>query len=175
MRPCVDLLRKSGGTRAEILTILIVVGALIAVLYPSEQWAASGEIRVPVRVLVFDAVNDQPITGARVGIFHAMALFGPADIEANRRGFSTAARGELPAELLGSTGEKGEFVLEYRFRQSSSSNHPTSRVHANRVWVIVRADDYGGVLVPVSAGAVPSETVRNDGEIVVPIGLVAYP
>ncbi len=50
----------------ELLLLIAIIAVVVALILPVTKWAASGNIRFPVRVLVFDAVRGRPIANAHV-------------------------------------------------------------------------------------------------------------
>lgn len=66
----------------------------------------------------------------------------------------------------------GTAVVDVEFRTSASHERPASYVHLRWEWVQVRAEGYGGVVVPVRHESQPTTTVRKQNELVMTIGLL---
>lgn len=158
-------------TLIEILLAIAIVAVLVALIVPATKWASSGSLRFPVRVIVFDARQSTPIANADVAIFRAPPLPHPNALAENRGRFDpeeSALRSDI---RRGSTGADGAAVVEYEFRTGATHERPTPYAPLRWVWVAVRAEGYGAVVVPVRHEPQPVETLRDQGEFVVPVGL----
>ncbi|MFN0055208.1 MAG: hypothetical protein ACKV0T_23935 [Planctomycetales bacterium] len=157
-------------TLIELLTVIAIVFVVLALVLPKTKWASSGYLRLPVRVLVFDAVGGTPLAGAEVAIFRAPPLVNSQQLEAGSREYDSDAR----AMDKGTTGADGTVVIEYEFRTGANHERPTPYAHLTWAWVHVRAPGYGGVVVPVRHDSQPTSAVRGK-ELVVPVGVTTSP
>jgi hypothetical protein len=85
------------------------------------------------------------------------------------KGIATDRFGETEAAI---TASDGCAVLNNRFRTSTSSRRPTPHMHLGWAWVEVRAEGYGGAVVPVRHESRPTADVLQEPELLVPIGLL---
>jgi hypothetical protein len=159
-------------TLLEWVVIATIVLLLIALLIPATQWASSGDIELPVRVLVFDAQLAMPITGARVGI-----LRGPPWIDDEfsvhyRKYFAPGIFDGILKTDQGVTDTNGQVVVNYKFRTGASHKRPIPHAHTSWVWAAVQADGFGGAVVQVRQESVPTSQLREQKELRVPIGLI---
>ncbi len=159
-----------GMNLIEILVVLAILAIVVALLLPSKQWASSGEIVVPVKVLVFDAVEGKPIEGASVGVKRGYGIFS---VESSHEYLKRWPKPEnLAFALSETTNENGFVEVDQRFHTGASHRRPESHTHLRGVWVSVSADEYGAVTVSVSHASIETAKLREQGEILVPIGLV---
>ncbi len=157
-------------TLVEWLAIILIVTVFVALLLPAAQWASSGDIEVPVRVLVFDAASATPIAGARVGIQRAPPWFDEEFLTQYRE--SLDLYGDIRDADQEVTSNSGIAVIDYRFRTGASHQRPTPHAHTNWVWVAVQAEGYGGAVIPVRHESLPTPKLREQDELRIPIGLL---
>ena len=153
----------------EWLVILAVIALLVAIIVPEKVWVASGSIQFPVRVLVFDASRGEPISGARVGIFWAPPLADLTSLETERDTYESKRR--MRDGESATTDANGSAVIEYQFRTGGSNKRPAMHAHVDWTWVHVQAVGYGGVVIPVRHEFLPTKILREQKELVVPVGL----
>ena len=151
-------------TLIELLTVTAVIAVLIAIFLPPAKWASSGTITVPVRVLVFDPVHEKPVANAHVTIIRSPPLRDLDDLQSIKE--------QLPTELPSVTSESGAVVINYEFRTGASQVRPKPWAHLTWAWIVVKADGYGGVVVPVRYESQTTSDVRENGELLVTIGLL---
>ncbi|HUG69662.1 MAG TPA: hypothetical protein VMM76_18065 [Pirellulaceae bacterium] len=159
-------------TLIEILVVIAFISVVVALVLPPVKWASTGDIRFPVRVLVFDATRASPIADARVGIVRAMPLDGVESLEHNREVFSPTIFDWVRLEHHGTTGDDGCVVIEYEFGTGAGHDRPTPHAHLRWAWVVVAANGYGGVVIPVRHDSLPIGTLREQKELLVPVGLM---
>jgi hypothetical protein len=156
-------------TLIETLVLIAFVAVLVALILPPAKWAASGSIRIPVRVLVFDASEGKPIANAHVAVFWAPSLLNFKQLEAERDLYDSKRR-----VREGNGGTKytdGTAIIEYEFRTGANYERPTMYADLRSAWVRVHAEGYGGVVVPVRHESLPTKTLREQKELLVPVGL----
>lgn len=157
-------------TVIKAVTIMAITALLVLFLVSNRQWGSSGEIRIPVRIMVFDASQGKPISDAHVAIFHAPPLLDLKALE------TEPARYQSESYVLddgrGITDANGLAVFEYEFQTGASHERPTTHAYLQFAWVHVHADGYGGVVVPVRQESMPTKTLREQKELAVPIGLI---
>ncbi len=159
-------------SRIEWLILAGIVAVLIALLLPALQWASSGDIELPVRVLVFDARSGSPIAGARVGLLRAAPWFDDEYAEHYRDYVAPDVFDGIKEENQGFTNSGGQIVIVYKFRTSASHNRPTPHAHTTWVWAAVQADGFGGALVQLRQESMPTRQLREQQELRIPIGLM---
>lgn len=157
-------------TLVEWLVVIAIVAVMVAMLLSGEQWASSGSIRFPVRVLVFDAAHGTPIANARIGIFRARPLYDSKSLEEERDRYDPKNR--IRNTDYGTTDADGTVVIEHEFTTGANHLRPATHAHLGRAWVHVLAEGYGGVVVPVRHDSQPTATLREQKELVVPVGLM---
>ncbi len=157
-------------TLVELLVLIAGIGVVVALLLPVPQWASSGSIRFPVRVLVFDAVHGKPIANARVGIFGAAPLTDFKSLEEGNDEYDPKVR--VRDENRGTTDADGAVVIDYEFTTGANYQRPTPNAHLRRAWVHVEAEGYGGIVVPVRYESQPVATLRTRKDLVVSVGLI---
>lgn len=162
-------------TLIESLLVIAIVAVLVALIVPSAQWASSGFLRAPVRVIVFDAASGEPIANARVAVFRAEPLSETNTSPVENRRYDVRLSPLISDTNRGVTGADGMAVIEHEFRTGANHDRPMPHVHLTWAWVEVRAEGYGGLVVPVRHETLPVESVRTQGELVVPIGLLPIP
>jgi hypothetical protein len=156
-------------TLIELLVVISVVAVLVALVIPGVKWAASGSMRVPVRVLVFDATHGPPIANASVAIFWAPPLYDLKSLDESPDSYDSTHR--VRGGGSGVTDSEGAVVINYEFRTGANHERPTMHVHVAWAWVHVKAEGFGGVVVPVRHNSLPTKTLREQKELVVPVGL----
>jgi len=159
-------------TLVESLAITLIVMTLGVLLVPQQKWAASGDIRVPVRVFVFDAVRGRPLPEARVAIFWAPPLIDSNTFDAVRDHYDPHQRVGRAIDLWQTTTADGTVLIEQIFRTGANYERPEMWAHLRWYWVCVQADGYGGVVVPLRHDSQPTATLRKQAELMVPVGLM---
>lgn len=150
-------------TLTEFLVVITITLILIALILPSVKWASSGSIQLPVRIVVFDAARARPIVGAKVAILWAPPLVGERTIEEYRDRF--------PDDLFEDLGAEGTVVVDHEFRTGGSHRRP-AHAHLRWYWVMVVAEGYNGVVIPVRHESQPTAFLRDQKELLVTIGLM---
>lgn len=149
---------------------LIIVVAIILLL--PGKWVADGSIEMPVRVRVFDAAEARPIPSAEVAIVRAPPPQPDFAINEFRDRFSREYLNHLQRKTPQVTGVDGTVVIRHKFNTSASHQNPESRAHLAWAWVMVAADGYGTVVVPVRYESAPTKVLREQGEVFVAVGLM---
>jgi hypothetical protein len=157
-------------TLVEALVLIAIVAILVALIVPGTHWAASGSIRLPVRVVVFDAARGEPISDAHVAIFYAPPLLDLKSLETERDLYDSKTR--VRDGNSSTTDANGTAVIEYEFRTGANHERPEMHAHVRWAWVHVHAGGYGGVVVPVRNESLPTKTLRDQKELLVPVGLM---
>lgn len=157
-------------SRIEILIVILIIAILVALLLPGVQSASSGSVVFPVRVFVFDAVNGVPIEGAQVGITRVSGFYSKDDIGNHLSRWPPQA--DESDYLTTKTDAKGVALIEQEFYTGASNRHPEPSAHLPGAWVLVSAEGFGSVTVPVSNDSRKTARIREQGEILVSIGLV---
>ncbi|MEJ7594233.1 MAG: hypothetical protein WKF77_22070 [Planctomycetaceae bacterium] len=157
-------------TLIELLLLIAIIAVVVALILPVTKWAASGSIRFPVRVLVFDAVRGRPIANAHVGIFRAAPLDDLKSLEESPDEYDPTNR--VRDDDSGTTSADGAVVINYEFRTGANYERPTMYAHLTRAWVSVKAEGYGSIVVPVRYESQPTATLRTQKEILVSVGLI---
>ncbi len=158
-------------TLTEVLAVIAITLILFAILLPPVKWASSGSIQLPVRIVVFDAAHARPIAGAQVTIVWAPPLADVESIDEYRDRFPANSFGDVAEDDRHLTGTDGTVVVEQEFRTGGSHRRP-SHAHLRWYWVMVLAEGYNGVVIPVRHESQPVAILREQKEIVVPIGLL---
>lgn len=158
-------------TLVEWLVVIVIVAFLAGLLIPPVVWVADGTIEVPVRVVVFDAATARPITNAAVGIVRAPSAEGVIGLEERREVVAMA----LPAidleEFAVRADENGSATIDVTFNTVCSNRNPERRAHTGSFWVIVSADGYGRVVVPLRYQSTPTASLQDQGELPVYVGI----
>lgn len=161
---------RSFGWREWTVLVLIAL-ALAALLVPSPQWAASGTMRVPVRVVVFDAETGAPIAGALVAIVRAPPVtreFAPTEsTELFSAWWLAFDRGQILMRTLAD----GAVTIPTEFTTGFSDKNPEPRAHTRWQWVLVQADGYGRVAAPLRHESMTTESVRREGTLTTAVGM----
>jgi hypothetical protein len=157
-------------TVIELLVVVATITILLALILPATQWAARGDIRLPVRVLVFDAARGRPIANAHVGIFRAPPIRGLKSFEETPDQYDP--RNHVRGEDSGTTGADGAVVIEYEFRTGANHERPTMYAHLTWAWVSVQAEGFGSIVVPVRYESQPTATLRKQTELLISVGLM---
>ena len=178
MAPCGRYLghvtrRLRRPTLAEALVLLAIGAVLVALLLPTPKWAASGSMQLPVRVVVFDALHGTPIAGAKVTAFRGSAFDESRLLDENRDQYDRWKSGGWEGMPSVFTDADGAALIECEFPTSSNYERPTPHAHPQGTWVEVRAEGYGGVVIPVRHSSYPTQTLREQKELLVPVGLRA--
>ena len=157
-------------TPIELLVLIAIIAVVVALILPATKWAASGNIRFPVRVLVFDAVGGRPIANAHVGIFRAAPLYDLKSLEERPDDYSP--RNRVRDDDSGATSADGAVVINYEFTTGANYERPTMSAHLRWAWVNVKAEGSGNIVVPVRYESQPTATLRTQREILVSVGLI---
>lgn len=168
------LVRRRALTRLEWLVIAAIVALLIALLLPPVQWASSGDIDFPVRVLVFDAESSRPIAGAHVALLRVPSWYEEQSdfLKDFDERFTSEFYFSDENPDRGVTDMNGQAVITYKFRTGASHQRPTPHAHTSWVWAAVRAEGYGGAVVQVRQESLPTPQLREQKELRVPISLL---
>ena len=151
-------------TLIEWLAIAAVLALLAALLVPETQWASSGSLKLPVRVVVKEATSGRPIPDAAVGLirrFDDTATSAPDDLFPLTRDVHRAV-----------TGPDGVALIEYEFRTGASHRSPVPKSHLRREWAVVLSPGYEAVAVPVGHDAVPTKDLRDQKVLTIPVSLM---
>lgn len=159
-------------TLIEWLMIVTILAILAALLLPPVQWVSDGDIRIPVRVFVFDAKAAKPLSQAHVIIFRAPPLTDAKLLSEFPERYDPAQPERLYGVFEGATGADGMAVIESTFSVSASHRNPVPQAHTSWAWVAVQAKGYGSVVVPVSYESQPTAELRKRGELPVTVGLL---
>lgn len=155
----------------QSLVIIAIISVLFALLLEPAKWASDGDIRVPVRIFVFDAANCRPIPNA-----NCLVCWSPLVLEATDLTGDCPSRGlsisEWPEDCRSVTDENGTSVIEHKFNTSASDKNPITRAHLSSTWVRVEATGFGGAVVPLRYEGRPTSELRKEGRISVSIGLI---
>jgi|GEM_PF-3674757 len=156
----------------EILVIIASISVLTALLTASTKWASDGDIRVPVKIFVFDAASCRPIPNAECLVFWSPLVLDATNLTDDCHSRSLAIS-EWPESSRSVTDPTGTSVIEHKFNTSASYKNPITRAHLANAWVRVEATGFGGVVVPVRYEGKPTSELRKDGKISVSIGLIS--
>lgn len=154
-------------TRMELAVISAIICVLVALIVPQGKWASSGDITIPVQVVVFDPVTAKPVVRARVAISRFRWAFDRNDMPQAQNLLVDAPRH--------ATDDAGFVTIEHKFSTGANYERPVTHAHLNGAWVIVDADGYGQVLVPINNTSFPAGELRKWGKVVVPICLFPLP
>jgi hypothetical protein len=157
-------------TVVEWLVVIAIAVVLVVLLIPGAKWASSGDIQFPVRVFVFDASHGTPIENARVGIFYGLYPQDSKFVEENRDWY--APKDRIRDSDYGTTSAGGTVVITYKFMTGANYVRPATHAHLHGTWVHVQAEGYGGVVVPVRHDSLATATLREQKELLVPVGLM---
>ncbi|MCR9115801.1 MAG: hypothetical protein NXI22_02500 [bacterium] len=78
----------------------------------------------------------------------------------------------LPSDSIGLTGQDGTAVVIHEFSTGASHRRPESHAHLQFAWVVVVAQGYGKLVVPIRHESMPTSKLREKNELFVPIGLM---
>lgn len=158
------------GWREWTVLALIAV-AVAALLLPGPKWASSGEIRIPVRVVVFDAETLSPIADAMVAIVRVPPAPGEFEPKAYADQFSATwsafDRGEIRTRTLAD----GSVAIPTDFGTGASHTNPEPRAHTRWHWVLVAVNGYGRVAIPLRYESMSTAQLRRDGLLTAAVGL----
>ena len=157
-------------TKIGLVALIVSFSISVAILLQRARWASDGEILLPVRVFVFDAVHLRPISNVECLVFRSPPAIDPHTLADHYPGNS--AVGKWPDECRGITDANGFCVIEHNFGTSANHEHPNPHAHLMNAWVRVEAIDFGGVVVPVGYDERLTSTLRKDGLILISIGLM---
>ncbi|MBA4030518.1 MAG: hypothetical protein C0478_06460 [Planctomyces sp.] len=164
------------------MLVAAIAALLLAILLLQPvRWASSGDIELPVRVLIFDATTGKSIEGARVWILRAPAVFEdqvPEDLIGWIKELELPPQGEQPASVnqhpfivQGITASEGVATLRHKFTTGASDRSPEGWVHLHRAWVVVKSPKHGGVVLPIRFAPERRPAVKQAGEVLVTVGL----
>ena len=158
-------------SRIEWMLVFAIIAVLVALLTPSVQWGGSGDIDLPIRVQVVDVAEGWPISKARVAIVNG-PFPGYSTPDEFRGFFPRDVFSHLPSDKQGITDAEGTVTIRHEFQTEASHKQPEWHAYL-RAWVIVQADAYGTVVVPVSHDVrKPTKQLRQQGELRVDVGLM---
>lgn len=174
MKQFVSSIRRSlrKQTLLEWVVIVAILAVLVALLTPETKWASSGDLRLPVKVFVFDANQYKPIPDAKVTVFRAFPVGDQASLVRWQDQFKIGPISELPHQFWTTTDAQGIAVIDYEFRTGASHKRPVTHAHVNFTWVRVEADGFGGAAIPVRHDSQPSSALKQKGEVLVQVGLI---
>lgn len=156
-------------TLIEWLVVAAIIAILVALLTPQTKWASSGSVTIPVDVVVFNAHSATPIEGALVAIVWGPPATGEFELHEFQdhlsRGFSAIE--EIGAKTSGA----GIAAIVHEFRTGASHKRPISHAHTRWYWVIVSAEDYGSVAVPLRYESMTSNELSARGRLLAYVGL----
>jgi hypothetical protein len=150
-----------------------MLAILVVIAIPYIPWASNGTIRFPVRVFVFDATQRTPIAEAKVAVFRSPPVLGPNSVSQEGRSYRADQIEPVTDAVHGTTDTDGMAVLEFEFATSANNTRPASEAHTRWAWVEVSANGYGTVVVPVRHDSTKTADMQKQGELLVPVGLVA--
>jgi hypothetical protein len=156
--------------RIEVLLVVANLCVLLALLVEPVKWASDGDIRLPVKIFVFDAFNCRPIPNAECLLFRALPVLDASNLTDDCPNCSSI--GECPNECRSVTDATGFSVIEYKFHTSASDKNPITRAHLTSTCVRVEATGFGGVVVPLRYEGRPTSELRKEGKISVSLGLI---
>lgn len=151
---------------AVVATFIIVA---IVLLYPA-RWASDGDILLPIRIFVYDAVHGHPIANAACLVFRSPPVFDASAL--HEHFLSDGPISDWPASQRGTSDETGKVEISYKFGTSASHLHPSPRAHLANASVRVEAAGFGGVVVPVRYAESPVSDLRDNGPVRISIGLI---
>jgi hypothetical protein len=158
-------------TVVEALVAVTVISAISGLLFSSVQWASSGSIRFPVRVLVFDATTGLPLADAHVAVFRAPPVLGSKSLEESPHRYDPRNLDRVARVWRGVTAGDGTVVIMCELSTGASNRRPAPYAHVRSAWVHAQADGFGGVVVPVRHESISTATMREMQELFVPVGL----
>lgn len=158
-------------TLIESLAVVAIIAVSLALLLPTTKWASSGNIRFPVRVLVFDAASGAPIENAEVGIFRAPPVVDLTSLEEGPGNYNPSNR--IRDADRGVTNAGGAVVINYEFTTGASHVRPAAHAHLRWSWVSIKSEGYGSLVVPVRYESLPTAALRAQKELLVTVGLIA--
>lgn len=162
-------MRCLGWKEWTVLAVIAVV--LAALLVPDAEWASSGTLRMPVRVVVFDAETAAPIAGATVALVRAPPPTAEFELTEYRDRFSWTWLAVDRGEILTRTLTDGCVTIPTAFTTGASHRNPESRAHTRWQWVLVAADGYGRVAIPLRYESMKSNELRREGTLTTAVGL----
>jgi len=149
-------------TLLETLILLAIAVAAVGLLIPETPWASSGEIKIPVQVHVFDAETMAGIPEAQVAIVRGSSV---KTADADAAPYLDRVR------QFARTSAQGDVEIPHAFRTGASHNRPQPHAHLSMEWVVVIAEGYGGVVVPVRHSSEPTSSLKENGVLPVEVGL----
>jgi hypothetical protein len=166
-----NLRQRRFPTLVEWLIIVVIIVILMVLLVPQSQWASSGDIVIPVRILVFDIESVSPIAKAKVALFRGTPWLDDSFLDDFReRRPLEYVDGNLNPDLE-LTDDTGQAVVNFKFRTGASHNRPTSHAHTRWVWAIVQIDGYGATAVQLRQESLPTSQLRQEKKLRVAVGM----
>jgi hypothetical protein len=156
----------------EWLILVMILAIVIALTLPGPQWASSGTIEMPVRIVVFDAKTTLPISDADVAIFRAPPATGNFDLAEYRDPIANTLAAMERDDLGKKTDSNGSATIVFEFRTGASHVHTESRAHTSWYWVIVSADGYGSAVLPLRYETLPTKVLREQEFLPAYVGLI---
>ncbi|MEQ9410675.1 MAG: hypothetical protein RIK87_23260 [Fuerstiella sp.] len=164
------LLKARPKTLLEWLVVAAIVAILAALLIPPAKWASSGSVTIPVDVVVFDAHSAKPIEGAFVAIVRAPPASGEFELNEYQEGLSNGF--SAIHEIGVQTDVSGLATIDQEFRTGANHERPISHAHTRWYWVLVSADDYGSVAVPLRYESMATKELKTQGRFPAYVGLI---
>lgn len=144
---------------------------LIALLLPQPKWASSGTVTIPVEIHVFDVHSAKPIEGAIVSIIWSPPANGEFELHEYQERLSS---GFLAIKETGmKTNDAGIAVIQQELKTGANHERPTSHAHTRWYWLLVTADDYGGVAVPLRYESLPTQELKEMESLPAYVGLTS--
>lgn len=157
----------------KLLLFLAFIAILAALLIPPTKWASSGELKVPVHVLIFDAATQQPLPEATVILFRSSPWYDDEDF-LKSLGDHSPKDPEEPfwAPVRGITDARGQVIIPFGFKTGANYERPEPYARPNYVWTRIAAKDYGGAIVQVWPHSVATKELKQQKQIRLAVGLL---
>lgn len=163
------LLRGRRFTLIQWLVVAAVAAIMVAMFVPGTKWASSGAVTIPVDVLVFDPQAAAPIEGALVAIVWAPPATGEFEVAKYQ---SDLSEGFSAIEEIGSrTNREGVATIPHEFRTGANHERPASYAHTRWYWLLVAAEGYGSVAVPLRYESMVTKELKTQGRLPAYVGL----
>jgi len=164
--------RNRRTTLVEWLTIFALFAVLAALMISGQPWASSGSLTIPVDVTIFDVLTSRPIENALVSI-----VWSPPASEAFALDSHEQLAGGLSAiELLGKrTDPSGRATIQQEFRTGANHTRPEPHAHTRWYWLLVSADGYGEVAVPLRYESLTTKSLKQLKRLPAYVGMAQSP
>ncbi len=159
-------------TLIEWLILIAIVAILVALLLPPVKWASSGSVTIPVDIVVFDAMTAAPIEGADVAIVWAPPATGEFQLHEYTERISPGL--QAMDGIAATTNDSGMATIDHEFRTGANYERPQTHAHTRWYWLLVSADGYGTVAVPLRYESMTSAELRRQGRLPAYVGLVRF-